>query len=226
MNMKDYDFVEIGTCYFDTLIGECSDFTVGISIEPIREYLQCLPNKQYVTKINAAVVAPKDMPADRIMDLYYVHPATVQQHNLQGWLTGCNTINKPHAMHTNYHPNVVLWFNTEDKSTLKTRNLLEEGLVQNMKVHCITFEELVNEFQIGKIGYLKTDTEGYDCVLIHSVLDYYQDKKDLAPSKIRFESNGLIPKEDIRQITERLVEFGYTVTPSETGDDTFAVKLP
>ena len=222
--MKDYDFVEIGTCFFDTLIQECDDNTVGISVEPIFEYLASLPNKPKVSKVNAAVVAPKDMPEDKLMDLYYVHPESVREHRLEGWLLGCNTINKPHAMHTNYHANVVLWFNTEDKSTLQTRNLLEEGIVKNMKVRCITFKELVEHFDIGKIGNLKTDTEGYDCVLLNSILDYYEDKKDMSPTKIRFESNPLTPKEQVEEITKRLQEFGYTVTSSDTGHDTFAVK--
>jgi hypothetical protein len=222
--MKDYDFVEIGTCYFDTLIEGCDDSAVGISIEPLLMYLAALPNKPNVTKVNAAMVAAKDMSESRQVDMYYVHPNTINQYRLGGWLAGCNTIGKPHDFHVNYYPEPGVWHDTADKSTLKTINLLQSGLVTHEKVNCITFAELVGMFDIGKIGFLKTDTEGYDCILLQSVLDYYEDKKDLLPNKIRFESNAHTPPDQVAELCERLKNFGYTITPSESGHDTLAVR--
>ena len=37
--MKHYDFIEIGTSDFDTLIESSDDNVVGLSIEPIKYYL-------------------------------------------------------------------------------------------------------------------------------------------------------------------------------------------
>ena len=39
LNIKHYDFIEIGTSDFDTLIETSNDNTVGISIEPIKYYI-------------------------------------------------------------------------------------------------------------------------------------------------------------------------------------------
>ena len=41
-NTKHYDFIEIGTSDFDTLIETSNNDTVGISIEPIKYYLDNL----------------------------------------------------------------------------------------------------------------------------------------------------------------------------------------
>ena len=46
-----YDFIEVGTSDFHTLIQECSDESVGLSVEPISKYLDRLPNKPNVSKV-------------------------------------------------------------------------------------------------------------------------------------------------------------------------------
>ena len=52
----EYDFVEIGTSDFDTLI-QASDGTLrGLSVEPIKFYLDNLPDKVLVTKVNCAII--------------------------------------------------------------------------------------------------------------------------------------------------------------------------
>ena len=73
--MQDYDFIEIGTAFFDTLIEKATDEQYGLSIEPVKEYLDKLPDKQYVTKINGAVVADEDHAG---LDLYYVDEQDIE----------------------------------------------------------------------------------------------------------------------------------------------------
>lgn len=51
--MKKLDFIEIGTSDFETLIQTCDDNTYGLSIEPIKKYIDRLPNRPNVVKINA-----------------------------------------------------------------------------------------------------------------------------------------------------------------------------
>ena len=48
VNDGHFDFIEIGTSDFDTLIEDASESTRGISIEPIKYYLDRLPNKENV----------------------------------------------------------------------------------------------------------------------------------------------------------------------------------
>jgi hypothetical protein len=49
-NDGHYDFIEIGTSDFDTLIETSDDKTVGLSIEPIKYYLDRLPERKNVKK--------------------------------------------------------------------------------------------------------------------------------------------------------------------------------
>jgi hypothetical protein len=221
----DYDFIEIGTSNNSTIIEGCDVNSIGISVEPISEYLQQLPNKPKVTKLNAAVIAPQDMPQDGKMDLYYVPLKTIHSHNLNYDLVGCNAIGKPHDLHTNYISPTQLWHSTADKSTLKTRDLVSEGLVVINKVDCITYERIMQTFQIGKVNFLKIDIEGYDSILVSSVLDFYENKREILPNKIQFETNSHTPREQVASTYEKLKLFGYNLHPDPSGHDTTAIKI-
>jgi hypothetical protein len=155
--------------------------------------------------------------------LYYIDGETVRKHNLGTWLSGCNTVGKPHDFHVNYYPNPDVWHNTKDKSKLPTRNLVELGYVKCVKVKCLTFEQLVKAYDIGKIDILKIDTEGYDCTIVNSVLDFYQGNKDVSPNKILFESNSHTSEDKVLQVKRRLLEFNYNVR--STYHDTYAEKF-
>ncbi len=218
--MKTYDFVEVGTCFFDTLIEKADDNTVGLSIEPIKMYQDKLPDKPNVVKINAAMVADEDYGTGSV-DFYYVHEDVIKEHNLGGWLAGCNTVGKPHDFHVAYYYNPYEWHLTEDKSKFTTYNLLESGLVTVDNVKCVTFKNLVDEYEIGYIKYLKVDVEGYDCKLVNAALDYFQDY-DKCPEQIYFESNSHSDKSEVAALTKRLQLLGYKLVITQF--DTLAKK--
>ena len=64
-----YDFVEIGTSDFDTLIESATDATVGLSIEPVKHYLDRLPDRPGVRKIWSAISADD---VKSMLQVYYV----------------------------------------------------------------------------------------------------------------------------------------------------------
>ena len=51
-NNKHFNFVEIGTSDFDTEIQKAGDSDVGLSVEPLKKYLDRLPNKPNCVKVN------------------------------------------------------------------------------------------------------------------------------------------------------------------------------
>jgi hypothetical protein len=91
LNVKHYDFIEIGTSDFDTLIETSNDDTIGISIEPIKHYLDRLPNKKNIIKVNAAC-----SDSNENLKIYYISVEDIQKYNLPYWVRGCNSVNKPH----------------------------------------------------------------------------------------------------------------------------------
>jgi hypothetical protein len=88
-----FHFVEIGTCDYDTLLESCRDDQLGISVEPIKAYLDRLPSRPNVTKINAAISS-----ADGLVDLYWVRP---EHHDKPGLscTKGWGSVTRPHPGH-------------------------------------------------------------------------------------------------------------------------------
>jgi hypothetical protein len=78
-----YDFIEIGTSDFNTLIETCNVEAVGLSIEPIKRYLEALPNKPRVKKLNMAV----SNHTGEIL-LYSIVPELIELYKLPPWLRG------------------------------------------------------------------------------------------------------------------------------------------
>ena len=216
--MSNYNFVEIGTSYFKTLIQLASDSHIGLSIEPIQSYLDMLPTKAKVHKLCGAVISSEE---DRDLNFYYVEPEVIDKLNLGVWLKGCNSLGKPHDFHTHYCEQ-SMWpelIKAKDKSVVNTKNLLEMGIVKVIKVPTFTFEELVNIYRIDGVELLKIDTEGMDCKIINSILSSYEDNKiNFKPLVIKFESNWHTDQKEVEETIDRLVAFGYHL--ESRGDDT------
>jgi len=216
---QDYDFIEIGTAFFDTLIEKADDTEYGLSVEPILEYLNKLPNKKNVTKINGAVVADEDSNG---LDVYYVTEEIIDKFNLGIWMKGCNSVGKPHDFHTGYFPCPWTWHHHADRKSLKTVDLLSMGLVTKKTIPCYTYKNLIDTYNIGKVKQLKIDTEGYDCKILDSVLKYYSDSPEMLPEFISFESNAHSDHDAVVEITKRLITLGYDISYEEDGNVTEA----
>lgn len=191
--MIDYDFVEIGTSDFDTLIEVADDSTIGLSIEPIQEYLDNLPNKKNVTKVNAAISVDG---TSNDVQIYYIPPSVIKENEYHMFLRGCNKIGEYHPHQLN-HPSI--------KDDLAK-------YVKCVNVKQITISQLYEGYDIRHIKFLKIDTEGYDCNILQYWLEYLK-IKDLSfyPSKIMFETNTLTPKEYVMQTIEDYINIGYSI---------------
>ena len=86
----NYDFIEIGTSDFDSLIQEDNN-NVGISIEPVKFLLDNLPEKDNVIKLNCAI---SDRDGDA--NIFWIHPKDVDSYDLPWWLKGCSSLYSPH----------------------------------------------------------------------------------------------------------------------------------
>jgi len=190
---KHCDFVEIGTSDFDTLIEMATPETVGISVEPIRYYLERLPNPPGVTKVCAAISA-----ACGYAEVWWLPPDRIEELGFMPDYRGCNSFGKP-------HPTVL--------ADLRRRGLDEEEFVVS-EVPVLTFVDLVRICEIGSIKFLKIDTEGHDCTIIHSLLD----AAAVLPETIKFESNTLTPSGELAATVERLGTSGYRIREQNRHD--------
>lgn len=180
-----YNFIEIGTSNFNTLIEAATEDTVGISIEPLKKYLDQLPNPKNVLKVNCAVSF--DGSEDAI-DFYYIDPSIIKDLNLKPFFRGCNSIGNYHPMHLKY-------------------NL--QKYVSIEKVQQKTYKSIIQEYSVTELEYLKIDTEGGDCKIMEQV---FANKELLLPKKIKFETNSLADPIEVSKIITLFSTIGYVVS--------------
>jgi FkbM family methyltransferase len=191
MLYKHYDFVEIGTSDFDTLIENSSEETIGISVEPIKYYLDRLPDKNNVTKLRAALSTE-----DGECNVYYISDDKINEHSLQWWVRGSNSINNPHP--------IVLNDIGED---------LYYRIVTIEKVPTVSWKTLIETYLIGSIGHLKIDTEGHDHIILRDFLIYCDQKSFILPDKITLEYfDGISDKNEIDKLVLGLSNYNITRT--------------
>ena len=177
-----FDFIEIGTSDFDTLL-ETSNNKIGMSIEPLKFYLDSLPNNDKVIKVNCAI-----SDTDFETDIFWISPDDIKKYDLPNWLRGCNSIINP-------HPSTII--------ELEKRNLLE--IYKKSKCKCITWATLVSVYDITSVERLKIDTEGHDCKIVQSILS----SNITLPNEILFENNVLTNEDDLNKTMSLLHEKGY-----------------
>lgn len=184
-----YDFIEIGTSNFDTLIETASETTVGLSIEPIKYYLDALPNAPHVTKVNCAVSRTNQ---NETLQVYYVPENVIQAKGLPDWLRGCNAVGDYHFQHTNL-------------------DIID--LVVCDPVPSVPIGEIFKQYNVTELDYLKIDTEGSDCLILMHLYTYLKDRDASEyPKKILFESNELAIPAQVELVKSKFISLGYRVT--------------
>ena len=191
--LDDLDFIEIGTSYFDTLIETSKNNEKGISIDAVKYYLDVLPEKINVKKINIGISDKKGFA-----EIYYIPAKIIELLKLPEWYYGCNSLNCYHPYHIN-------------------NNL--EKYVTIEKINIIPTYELFYINKIKKVKVLKIDTEGHDVNILQSLYDYIKYlPKSFYPDKIIFEVEGDANKKNLEK-TDNIIklyqEIGYKLIKKE-----------
>lgn len=168
--MASYHFIEIGTSDFDTVAERANDFTKGISVEPIRMYLDRVPQKSNCSKVCAAI-----SNEEGFVDVFYVKPEEIERHDLPWWVRGSNSIIK-------MHPNV--------KRILNERNIPWKSVVTKESVRAMRLKTLIDEFDVSSVDLLKIDAEGHDAKILIDYFDSCINESYPQPNTILFEHRG------------------------------------
>lgn len=184
-----YDFIEIGTSDFETLIEKATPDQRGLSIEPVSSYLNKLPNKPNVTKLPFAVSPTGEY---RSLELYWVPEELIIANSLPMWLKGCNSVGKYHHQH-------------------EVLNI--KHLVRVESIACVPVSYLFTAFNIDSINLLKIDVEGNDALIMLQFWEYITNhgKWRQWPKRCEFESNELCDQIDVERVIQRFTSIGYTV---------------
>jgi FkbM family methyltransferase len=151
-----YDYVDIGTSDFEIGSGQIEAGKKYILVEPLKSYLDNIPNHKNITKVNAAVGNKNED-----LTIFYINQENIAKHNLPYWARGCNKIGEK-------HPILI--------DLLKQLNITEDIFTKEI-VKVITFEQLIKEYNIKRIVNLKIDTEGYDHIILQDVVECILNQK-------------------------------------------------
>lgn len=185
----NYDFVEIGTSDFHTCIQSSKGNEVGLSIEPVKLYLDRLPDLPNVTKINCAISLDG---TEYIDSIYWIHPDDIEKNGLPEWLRGCNRIGKPHIEHL-----------TELVKKTNVKLIATE-------IDMIPLSKIFNDYNVEGLKLLKLDTEGADVYILKSFLPYLSDRpREHRPDEIFFEANQLTANNLVLETIDLYKDIGY-----------------
>jgi hypothetical protein len=159
------DFIDIGTSDFRYTIpkeGEC-----GIYVEPIKFYLDKIPDYDCTKKFQGAVMEKRT-----VEKIYYLNPDILHSYALPYFLRGCNRIGE-------VHPAII--------RECKHKSLDYSKLISISEVSCITMRDLVNVFSVDRVGVIKIDIEGYDCQIVQQVVELV--KEGIPFERVIFEAH-------------------------------------
>lgn len=184
MKLVDYDFIEIGTSNFDTMIQSADDTVKGISVDAVKYYIDNLPNKKNIKKINVGV-----SNINSYLNVYYIPEKTIEENNLPLWFKGCNCINDYHPLHVKHGVS---------------------HLCKIEKVKVITTFELFYQNNVRNVKFLKIDTEGHDIIILKTLFFYIKNLPTVFyPNKILFETNEHSISKDVDEIINLFCSIGY-----------------
>ena len=158
--------LEIGCHYRNTILEYKSCVKSDIFVvDPIREFLDKIPDSNNITKLNYAVT-------DNLSghnDFFYINTETAEHNDLPDWATTMGSLMPTHATVEHFN-----WDSHRSKIT----------------VECITLEKLCQVYNLHDIDYLQVDTEGYDYKILVAAHEM-----NLFPNIIKFESKLLTQTE-------------------------------
>jgi len=186
--MKFYDFIEIGTSDFHTEV-EKNDDKIGVSIEPIKYYLDKLPCKQGCLKLNMGI---SDYNGTCIIN--FLKENTIQEYDFPYWAKGCSSINS-------IHPRI--------EELCNRANVDIDSVLEKHEVLVTTLYQIMNTLCISGVYYLKIDTEGHDTAILKHFCEESKNNKMFLPHVIHFESNELTNESKVTEIVDLLTKKGY-----------------
>jgi FkbM family methyltransferase len=186
-----YDFLEIGTSDFDTYTQNYPKKRV-ISVEPLGEYLDALPEHPGHIKVRSAIC---DQYEETDQSIYYIPDQAIKANNLAWWLRGCNKVG-------GYHP----------------KHIGLEHFVRTQPIHMMTIDELFRRYSIKRVDHIKIDTEGYESSILNGLYKkLIKEQKENWPRTIQYEINANSQPDKIIQVTSKFLQMGYKV--SDVGED-------
>ena len=135
--MYDYDFIEIGTSDFDTLLEKSDDKKRGLSIDPLQYYLDRLPDKENCQKVCCAIY---DKEGEE--DMYYITQENIDKYNLPNFVRGAGCLG-------GHHPFIRVLLNNQSDTHPIGQALDPEEVYSKKRVPVKRLKTIVDEYKVN-----------------------------------------------------------------------------
>jgi len=157
----------------------------GILIEPLPDMFE-KSKKNYSNKDNLLFENSAISSYKGTHNIYRILDDVIKENKLENWADGIS-------------------------SFYKTKHINEfDKYITNQIITCITFQNLVDKYNIKKIDVLQIDTEGHDLIILQLILPLFQ------PLFIKVEYKHL-KREDRKTMRNLLIKYGYKISTA-SGD--------
>jgi FkbM family methyltransferase len=195
-----YDYVDIGTCNFDTSFDHSSNPSsyTFLFVDPLDFYLD-----HYARHPNVLAECAAISNREGKCTVYFVPEQICNDYNLPWYAKGCSSIDKK-------HPTI--------ERVLKEMDL-DPNLIQGKSVDVITFETLCHKYDVTSISYLKIDTEGHEEFILPDVLKVIE--RGVKIKNIKFENQEVLGnKPFLDKLLLKFYDIGYRLVQKSNMDVT------
>ncbi|CAK9092374.1 unnamed protein product [Durusdinium trenchii] len=210
------DYLEIGTADFDTLAQQLhgTEGVAGLSVEPVEEHFQRLPERPPLLQKLRAAVAEADGEAELyVVRQEYMEPQcsneTVRElglpYCLPWWFRATASLHRPAAL----------------VSVHAGPKALEAQVA--MRVPTVSYASLMRRYGVTRLHLLKIDTEGFDVFILKQMLAWGE-MTGQYPERLQFERNNLTDVQESQQILEAL-QAAYDCWIPAAEDDVQCLRL-
>ena len=194
----NYKFIDIGCSHFAVSSDLFGIDVKGIYVEPIKEYLDCLPEGENIIK-ECCAIAEED--GDTILNSVVVKDpvyfsASEMQKIIGDKLLRAEFLDK---------------YRGSGQSTLgpaSSIKFLRGNPIKEIPVKTMSLNSFLNKHSVTSVDYLKIDVEGHEESILKQLLPIMQ-KGDLKINKeLRFEYNQLSDKQALLKLAEEICAIG------------------
>jgi len=222
-----YKFVDIGTCFYATSIDDFGLHVDGILVEPIKKFLDTIPNSPTIKKECSAISDNNGLG----LIYTYFSPEQLAQTKLEYFT---EEQRRQMIKDKTFASFLADMLPSAGISSLKTRDKWINPEFQinpppcyEYPINYITLTSLIEKYNISEIEYLRIDCEGHEPKILKQVYEQLK-SNNLAVREIQFErdkKDTFSINSDLNLITSDIISLGYSKSISKKDSDVILTMI-
>lgn len=227
-----YKFVDIGCSFWGVSTDEFGTGVTGLLVEPIKEFIDALPDSDTITKATVAI-GEKYQSVD--LNVYVPNnPEIIKYYTSQylesiykDWLKNPTDVKWYDFIQS--HPVLGPVIGCGGTSILNRTDIpLTYHTIQKKTVQMITLHQLVEQYNITQVDHLKIDVEGCEETILDQLVMLMRSGKLLVTETIRYECNFLSDESRLISLGKKIAkefDFSYNLIKQGWNEDVWLRRV-